>query len=111
MSQMHMINIDGELEWKVVRVRASRFHYNSSTKLIGKLKGYDKNDQWYPADNFKGSPDRLAEFHRLNPDAAGPPKRLSEWQKAFAEGFEAPEHPDGNLPAREGIHRARRQFR
>ncbi|SPQ18667.1 7463b66d-3a16-4f9c-8422-7d3bc2e3325b [Thermothielavioides terrestris] len=68
------IEVDGELEWQ----------------------GEDPN--WYPAGNIKNAPHRLRQFHEEFPEAAGPPRRLPQWLKAYEEDYIEDDHPEDNLP-------------
>ncbi|KGY14979.1 hypothetical protein PABG_12091 [Paracoccidioides brasiliensis Pb03] len=76
------VKIEGENEWEVEKVLASRI---SRGKLQYRVKwpGFDDDSTWYPAPNLKGSPHLVREFHAANPMKAGPPKRLSNWLEAW----------------------------
>lgn len=79
-------DINGEAEYLVERVKASRlFGRNRTLQYQVDWVGGDPDDVWYPAKNFKNSPVRLNDFHKAHPDAAGPPVRLEAWMRAAAE--------------------------
>jgi hypothetical protein len=52
----------------------------------------------YPASDFKNSPGKLREFRNADPASPGPPARLEEWEKCWAEDKTADHHPDDNKP-------------
>ncbi|KAJ8105804.1 hypothetical protein ONZ43_g7278 [Nemania bipapillata] len=87
-----------ELEWEVERIRTSRIHYKKTLQYQVDWRGWDFDEVWYPAGNFKNSPRLLEKFHADNPDAAGPPKRLKEWLQAAREDRIEDDHPDDNIP-------------
>ncbi|HEV7235588.1 MAG TPA: DDE-type integrase/transposase/recombinase, partial [Ktedonobacteraceae bacterium] len=72
------IIIEGEEEWEVEEVLASRVHRGRLEYHV-KWTGYDDDPAWYPARNFKGAPHRLREFHERYPEAPGPPIHLARW--------------------------------
>jgi predicted aspartyl protease len=74
--------IEGELEWEVQDVLASRLR---SQRLEYQVKwvGHDTDPTWYPADNFEHSPHKLRDFHARYPEFPGPPRNLSEWITAW----------------------------
>jgi hypothetical protein len=90
--------IFGQEEFEVAEILASRLYYG---KLQYKVRwhGWDDDQQWYHASNFKGSPQLLREFHDAYPSLPGPPVRLTEWQAAWDSGEEDPPHKDDNEPA------------
>ena len=61
-------------------------------------RGWDPDPEYYNAENFKNSTAKLRQFHELNPDAAGLPKRLVTWEKAALEDRFDPSHPEDNTP-------------
>ncbi len=78
-----------------------RLYYNK-LQYKAKWKGWDDDQAWYYASNFKGSPHLLKTFHETYPVLPGPPARLAEWLKAFDADEEDSEHPDDDRaqPAR-----------
>jgi hypothetical protein len=93
------ILIDNELEYEVERIRASRLD-RGILRYQADWTACDRDDDWYPASDFKGAPHKLRQFHEEFPAAAGPPKRLDEWLRAYEDGLDNPdEHPDDDLPA------------
>jgi RNase H-like domain found in reverse transcriptase/Reverse transcriptase (RNA-dependent DNA polymerase)/Integrase zinc binding domain/Chromo (CHRromatin Organisation MOdifier) domain len=87
--------INGEPEYEVDRILASRlFGTKKALQYQIAWKGYDPDETWYNASNFKNSPIKLNEFHTQYPTAAGPPRRLQDWIVAAAEDKWAGEHPD-----------------
>jgi Chromo (CHRromatin Organisation MOdifier) domain len=87
--------INGEPEYEVERILASRLF--GSRKLLQyqvAWKGYDPDEAWYNASNFKNSPIKLKEFHTQYPTMAGPPRRLQEWILAAAEDVWSKDHAD-----------------
>ena len=89
--------INGEPEWEVEKVLASRLH-GKSRKLQYQVawQGCDPDDEWYLAENFKNAATALESFHREYPYAAGPPKRLQDWIRAAAEDRLPDKHADDN---------------
>jgi hypothetical protein len=92
------VEINGELEWEIDRILASRLYYGKLRYRV-KWKGFDEDPKWYPARNFKGSPNKIQEFHDAYPEAIGPPKRLEAWIKAYKTGTELEDELDDDLPA------------
>jgi hypothetical protein len=87
------VEIDGQQEWEVEEVLASRF-YRGKLRYRVKWVGYDEDPEWYPARNMKGSPHKIRDFHSQYPDQPGPPKRLTEWLRAWEDGEDLPDEPD-----------------
>lgn len=80
------------------KIRYGKLYYQAQ------WKGWDPDPTWYLAENFRNAPDKLIEYHRDNPDKAGPPVRLEQWKaaaEADGEVFCEP-HRDDNLPAPNG---------
>ncbi|ODM16893.1 hypothetical protein SI65_07858 [Aspergillus cristatus] len=93
------IVVGDEQEWEVEEVLASHL-YQCQLQYQVKWIGFDEDQTWYPAANFKGSPHRIRDYHQEHPDRPGPPRRLQEWLKAWEEGVdEIEDHPDDNTPA------------
>lgn len=88
-----IIQPDGEEEFTVERIRASRLYYRRLQYKVD-WKGWDIDDEWYSASNFKNSAKLIKEFHDVNPESAGPPLRLAVWlEKAENDEFDE-SHPD-----------------
>lgn len=97
LSQEPPIEVDGELEWQVVRIVASRLN-RGTLEYRAQWLGWDEDPIWYPARNFKNSPHLLRQYHDEFPAAAGPPKRLAQWTKAYLEDVFDDDHPDDDQP-------------
>jgi len=104
------MEVNGELEWEVERILSSRTLHS---KLYYKVewKGWDMDDEWYLASNFKNSALELRKFHEQNPDEAGPPVRLNHWIRCAEEDKFDENHPDDDKPQYQGsrIQRRRRK--
>ena len=79
------IQVTEDEEWEVehllaVRLQRGRLEYRAQ------WLGFDIDLEWYPASNFKYSPNKLREFHLANPTRDGPPRLLEEWTRAWREG-------------------------
>jgi hypothetical protein len=86
--------VNDETEWEVDEIVAVRLHYRK-LQYRAKWVGND-DDDWYPAGDFKNSPEKLLAFHTKYPELPGPPKRLNVWiEAALSDRFE-PDHPDDN---------------
>ncbi|KGY14981.1 hypothetical protein PABG_12093 [Paracoccidioides brasiliensis Pb03] len=68
------IEIDGENEWEVEHILASRINQGKLQYQVH-WKGFDEDSSPYPAHDFKGSPHAIRDFHEANPTKAGPPRR------------------------------------
>ncbi|OJD27579.1 hypothetical protein ACJ73_01037, partial [Blastomyces percursus] len=75
------IEIEGENEWEIEEVLASRINRGKLQYRV-KWLGFDDDFSWYPARNLKGSPHLLREFHIANPTKPRRPKRLNDWLEA-----------------------------
>ena len=75
--------INGEPEWEVERILASRLRNNKLEYQVS-WRGCDPDETWYPARNFKNSATLLEVFHQMYPDAAGPPVHLQQWIRKAA---------------------------
>jgi hypothetical protein len=93
------IEINGEQEWEVEEVLSARLRRK---KLQYRIKwiGHDHDPEWYPAQNFKGSPHKIRDFHDRYPDMPGPPRRLTEWLRFWETDDEPPDEPDDGLPVK-----------
>lgn len=91
-------DINGEPEFEVDHIERSRlFGKEKTLQYQVSWRGYDPDDTWYPARNFKNASIALEDFHRLHPKAPGPPKRLQEWIRAAANDKEDANHKDDNI--------------
>jgi hypothetical protein len=104
--------INGEAEWEVERVLASRLTgRNKILEYQVSWQGCDPDDVWYPAENFKNASVVIETFHRDYPDAAGPPVRLRDWIRAAADDRTDEPHPDDNVAEHGELNAQRRQRR
>lgn len=88
-------DINGQPEFEVDHLERSRlFGRNKTLQYQVAWRGYDPDEQWYNASNFKNAPVALEDYHRQYPLTPGPPKRLSHWIRAAADDSETPDHPD-----------------
>ena len=94
-----LIQVDGENEWEVEEVLASKV-VRGSLKYRVSWKGYDPDPIWYPAWNFVGCPQKLMEFHKRYLGQPGPPKYLDEWVECWHSDNDKQlvEHQDKNAP-------------
>ncbi|OJD22663.1 hypothetical protein ACJ73_05992, partial [Blastomyces percursus] len=92
------IEIEGENEWEIEEVLASRINRGKLQYRV-KWLGFDDDFSWYPARNLKGSPHLLREFHIANPTKPGPPKRLDDWLEAWGKDDYLPDDIEDDLPA------------
>ena len=90
------IEVNGEAEWEVERILASRLLRKRTLQYKAKWIGYDTDPEWYNAENFKGSPHMLRDFHANNPSAAGPPAQLTYWIDCWGRGEEPEDRDDDN---------------
>jgi hypothetical protein len=80
------------------KILSSRLYYKKLQYKIA-WEGHDPDPEWYPAENFKHSPDKLQEYHQANPEAPGSPVQLEHWITAALGDRDAEDHPDNNYPA------------
>jgi transposase InsO family protein len=90
------IEVNGEAEWEVEKILASRLFRKKTLQYRAKWVGYDTDPEWYNAQNFKASPHMLRDFHKDNPSAAGPPTQLSYWIECWEQGEEPEDRSDDN---------------
>lgn len=87
-----------EGQWEEMELEAvtdSRYRRNVLQYRVTWKK--DHNDKrWYSAKNLRQAPLRLDEFHRVNPDKAGPPMNIDIWRQCYFRGQRAPKHHDKN---------------
>lgn len=78
--ESYPVEIDGEPEWEVKRIRASRlFGANKELQYKVDWRGCVEDETSYPAGNFRNAAKTLEAFHLEHPEAAGPPMRLQIW--------------------------------
>jgi hypothetical protein len=90
------IEVNGEAEWEVEQILASRLLRKKTLQYRAKWIGYDTDPMWYNAENFKGSPYKLRDFHMSNPSAAGPPVQLPYWIECWEQDKEPEDRSDDN---------------
>lgn len=101
--------VDGEPEWLVDKILASRI-YQGKLQYKADWTGCDPDDQFYDAESYINSPERVREFHEQYPDAAGPPARLEIWREAARRDERLPPCPEDNLAVQKGTrYRTRRR--
>ncbi|KAI7908381.1 pol polyprotein [Pyricularia oryzae] len=92
------VEINGEPEWEVEQVLASRlFGRKKTLQYQVSWVGLDPDETWYEARDLKNSPVLLDTFHREYPDAAGPPVNLQQWIRSAAEDVFAEDGPEDNV--------------
>ena len=89
---------------------ASRIHRNK-LQYMADWKGYNADKAFYNAEGFKGCPHKICQFHQDNLRAAGPPKRLEEWLRAWEESDGIGAHQDDNAPAKQPAVMKKRRHR
>ena len=92
--------IDEEEEWEVDQVITSRLYYNKLQYQV-QWRGWDPDPIYYDAESFKNATTKLREYHAANPEAPGPPLRISEWEQAALADEIDPPHPEDNASATE----------
>ena len=95
------ITINGEPEWTVDQILASRTHRGTLQYQVS-WSGADPDNTWYPAENFIRAPHKVQEFHSRYPEAAGPPARLQHWIDAYLKGDKLKPCPEDNVAVRIG---------
>jgi transposase InsO family protein len=93
------IEVNGDAEWEVERILASRLYRKKTLQYKAKWVGYDDDATWYPARNFANSPHHIRDFHRDYPHEPGPPKRLYYWLECWENEEDPRDHPDDDIPA------------
>jgi transposase InsO family protein len=93
------VEVSGDIEWEVERILASRLLRRRTLQYRAKWVGYDTDPTWYNAENFKGSPHLLRNFHIANPSAPGPPCNLGYWVTSWEDGEDPKEQDNDNSPA------------
>ena len=56
--------------WEVEQLLASRVHYGKLQYQV-RWKGWSADPEWYPAADFKNSPEATKQFHDENHDKSG----------------------------------------
>lgn len=87
--------IAGKKEWKIDCFLASRVK-DGQLQYQVQWQGWEPDPKFYPAANFKGTPNLLKIFHDAHPKSDGPPMLLQKWIKAWESGGRAHSHPDDN---------------
>ena len=100
--------VNGELEWEVERIISSRVLYGRLHYKV-EWRGWDPDDQWYPASNFKNAAFELRRYHEENPDEAGPPVRLETWIRCAQDDKFDEDHEDDDKPRQLGSRRQRKR--
>jgi len=96
------LQIHGSAQWIVSRVIDCTEVMASNWNPIGGLyyrvdwTGWDYDDNWYPAENFKNCPVKLEEFHCVYPAALRRPRHLNRWHYEFARGIKPRVTPTDN---------------
>lgn len=90
-----------DMEWEVEQLLASRVYYGKLQYQV-RWKGWAADPEWYPAADFKNSPEALKQFHDANPDKSGPPTRLQIWLEMAERDEFAADHEDDNEPVMVG---------
>ena len=90
------INITGDDEWELLRMRAVRTRWKRLEYRADWL-GHDEDPIYYPASNFKYAPHLLRAFHLANPTLLGPLARLLEWIRAYDDGIDNYDDLEGDL--------------
>jgi len=75
------IKVVADNEWEVQEIVAVKL---TRGKLSYKAKwsSADEDPEFYPASDFKYSPQLIKNFHLANPKLPGPPTNLALWTKA-----------------------------
>jgi hypothetical protein len=76
------VDDSGDEHYEVEKVVAARRYKNGTTKYKLKWKGWDQDDNWYPADSCADAPNLLKEFHDKCLDSRPykkPPPQLAQW--------------------------------
>jgi hypothetical protein len=104
--------INGDPQWVVTRVRASRLHGKTKTlQYQVDWQGCDPDETFYPASNFKNAAATLESFYKQYPDAAGPPRCLEDWILAAAEDRDDLSHVDDDMAEHGEMNTRRRRLR
>jgi len=100
--------INGELEYKINKILASRTYYRRLQYKVNWV-GHDLDNTWYNADGFIGAPYKIKTFHNERPHDAGPPIRLLQWLEAYYKDVDLEPLEEDNKAEKDG--RARRTRR
>jgi hypothetical protein len=90
--------LDGEEEWEVERITASRLHHRK-LQYQAQWKGWDPDPTWYDAQGFKNATAQIRRYHDEHPGQDGPPARLEQWERAALNDEFDPPHPDDDKAA------------
>jgi transposase InsO family protein len=94
------IQVNREYEYEVDKILDCRLFRKKTLQYKVSWVGWDPDDTWYPASDFKNSPYALQRYHNENPNGPPPPKRLDEWTRCYKANQTDPDHPDDDKPAR-----------
>ena len=105
------MEVEGEQEWEVVKLLASRIH-KGKLQYRAEWKGYDEDPVYYDAESFKNSPHKVRQFHEDQPEAPGPPVNLETWLRAYEDDEPIPgQDENDNLATKGGKSKTRRHAR
>jgi transposase InsO family protein len=92
------IKVDEEYEYELDKIIDCRL-FRKRLQYKASWVGWDPDDTWYPARDFKNSPYAIRTYHEEHPNGPRPPKRLNEWARCFEAEKADPDHPDDDIPA------------
>ncbi len=93
--------INGALEWEVDFMTSSRI-YRGRLQYKVQWKGFDPDEEWYPASNFKNAARALQSYHEQYPERPGPSVRLEPWLRAAEQDEFVEDHKDDEKAAKTG---------
>ena len=91
--------MDEEYEYELDKILDCRLYQKKQLQYKVSWVGWDPDDTWYPARDFKNSPYAVRTYHEEHLDGPPPPKRLNEWARSFEAERVDPDHPDDDKPA------------
>ena len=100
--------VNSQPEYTVERILASRIRNNILQYQVN-WKGYNPDSEWYNADGFIGSPQKIKDYHDAYPNKAGPPRRLQVWLDAYKSGEELDPTDEDNMAVNKGPKKHSRQ--
>lgn len=100
--------VNGELEWEIEKVLEARLYCNRLQYKV-QWEGWDTDEEWYLAANFRNAPLILERFHTEHPELPGPPRRLATWLDDAAHDRFSEEHPEDNMVTNQGRDNRRRR--
>ena len=92
------IKVDEEYEYELDKIIDCRL-FRKKLQYKVSWVGWDPDDTWYPARDFKNSPHAIRMYHEEHPEGPPRPKRLDEWARCFEAEKTDPDHPDDDKPA------------